>query len=75
MDDLRVHFRIGNIGFDEFSDLNETHQEKAKQFFQLWEKKVRHFSALHSLNQELQTDSSKIIQVSVETEESLTNTG
>lgn len=67
MDDLKVIFRFGNIGFNEISDLNEGNQDRIKHFFQQWEKKVRHSSAIHSLGQELNLDSRKVVHVSVET--------
>lgn len=67
MEDLKVSFRFGNIGFNEITDLSEENQEIVKHFFLLWEKKVRHSSAIHSLNQELNLDSSKIVKISVET--------
>jgi hypothetical protein len=67
MDDLKVIFRFSNIGFNEISDLNEGNQERIKHFFQLWEKKVRQSSAIHSLGQELNLNSSKVLTVSVET--------
>jgi len=76
MDDVKISFRIENIGFDAISDLNEVNQEKIKQFFLLWEKKVRCCSAIHFINRELNLDSSKVIDISVETmKESLTTTG
>lgn len=67
MDDLKVSFRFGNIGFNEISDLNEGNQERIKHFFQQWEKKVRQSSAIHSLGKELNLNSSKVLTVSVET--------
>ncbi|MFY3790907.1 hypothetical protein ACOQFO_04235 [Ureibacillus sp. MALMAid1270] len=76
MDDVKISFRFGNIGFDVISDLNETNQEKIKQFFLLWEKKVRSCSAIHFLNKELNLDASKVVDISVETmKESPTTTG
>lgn len=67
MDDLKICYRFGNIGFDDISDLNEVNQEKVKHAFLHWEKKIRHCSAIHSLNKELNLDSSKVVYVSVET--------
>jgi hypothetical protein len=67
MDDLKVIFKFGNIGFNEISDLNEGNQERIKHFFQQWEKKVRQSSAIHSLGLELNLNSSKVLTVSVET--------
>lgn len=76
MDDLKISFRFGNVGFDAISDLNEANQENIKQFFLFWEKKVRCCSAIHFLNKELNLDSSKVVDISVETmKESPTVTG
>lgn len=76
MDDLKISFRFGNVGFDAISYPNEENQEKIKRFFLLWEKKVRYHSAIHFLNKELNLDSSKIVDVSVETmKESPTTSG
>ncbi|MBU8880096.1 hypothetical protein BGM26_14025 [Bacillus sp. FJAT-29790] len=67
MDDLKISFRFGNTGFHEISELTEGNQEKVKQFFLLWEKRVRHCSAVHSLNRCLNLDSRKFVHISVET--------
>jgi hypothetical protein len=72
MDDIFL-FNFSSI---ETSDLNEGNQEKIRHFFQRWEKRVRHSSAIHSLNQELKIDSSKVFDVTVATKkESPTTTG
>ncbi|MBS4171816.1 hypothetical protein [Bacillus sp. FJAT-49736] len=75
MDNLKVRFRFGDTSFHEISDLTEQKQEKIKNIFLHWEKKMRLQSAIHSLNQELSLDSSKVVKVSVGTKESPTING
>ncbi|MFZ3579414.1 hypothetical protein [Virgibacillus sp. DJP39] len=76
MEELTISFRFNDIIFNEISDLNEENKEKVQHAYQIWEKETRHHSAIHSLNKELNFDSSKIVNVSVETKkESPTITG
>lgn len=76
MGKLNISFRFNDIIFNEISELNEDNKEKVQLAFQLWEKETRHYSAIHSLNKELNFDSSKVVNVSVETKkESPTITG
>lgn len=66
MDDLKVSFRLGSIRFSDISQVNESNREKLKQVFVPWEKKMLQTSAVHSLNMELNVDSTKIISVTVQ---------
>ncbi|WP_078549307.1 hypothetical protein [Litchfieldia alkalitelluris] len=66
MDKLKVRYRLGDISFDGVEDLNKKNQEKIMEVFSNWEQKLRHSSAVHLLNQQLQLSSEKVVKVSVE---------
>ncbi|KAB7704909.1 hypothetical protein F9802_15195 [Bacillus aerolatus] len=69
MDDLKVSYLFDNASFECLSDLHAEAREKLSPMFLKWEKKIRHSSAVETLNKELSVDSTKLLTVSVENKE------